>query len=153
MSVSYKKLWKLLIDKDMKKKDLCEKAGISPASVTKMGRNGHVTTEILMKICAALDCDIEDKILVDKNIIALPNWEALEQIFSLRNDFAHNPIHLRNGKLVLTKNGQDVLYGESDIATIRDRLTLVEGELIAQAPRQDEDSMTVIDAKKELCAV
>ena len=38
MAVSYKKLWKLLIDKDMKKKDLCEKAGISPASVTKMGR-------------------------------------------------------------------------------------------------------------------
>lgn len=46
MSVSYKKLWKLLIDKDMKKKDLCEKAGISPASVTKMGRNGHVTTAL-----------------------------------------------------------------------------------------------------------
>ena len=44
MSVSYKKLWKLLIDKDMKKKDLYEKAGISPASVTKMGRNGHVTS-------------------------------------------------------------------------------------------------------------
>ena len=60
MSVSYKKLWKLLIDKDMKKKDMCEKAGISPASVTKMGRNGHVTTEILVKICAALDCQIED---------------------------------------------------------------------------------------------
>lgn len=58
MSVSYKKLWKLLIDKDMKKKDLCEKAGISPASVTKMGRNGHVTTEILVEICAALDCRI-----------------------------------------------------------------------------------------------
>ena len=60
MAVSYKKLWKLLIDKDMKKKDLCEKAGISPASVTKMGRNGHVTTEILLKICTALDCQIED---------------------------------------------------------------------------------------------
>ena len=60
MSVSYKKLWKLLIDKDMKKKGLCEKAGISPASVTKMGRNGHVTTEILVKMCAALDCRIED---------------------------------------------------------------------------------------------
>ena len=69
MSVSYKKLWKLLIDKDMKKKDLCEKAGISPASVTKMGRNGHVTTEILVKICAALDCRIEDivEIVPDKN--------------------------------------------------------------------------------------
>lgn len=63
MAVSYKKLWKLLIDKDMKKKDLCAKASISPASVTKMGkmgRNGHVTTEILMKICVALDCQIED---------------------------------------------------------------------------------------------
>ena len=69
MSVSYKKLWKLLIDKDMKKKDLCERAGISPASVTKMGRNGHVTTEILVKICAALDCRIEDivEIVPDHN--------------------------------------------------------------------------------------
>ena len=60
MTVSYKKLWKLLIDKDLKKKDLCAKAEISPASVTKMGRNGHVTTEILLKICTALDCRIED---------------------------------------------------------------------------------------------
>lgn len=60
MAVSYKKLWKLLIDKDMKKKDLCAKAGISSASVTKMGKNGHVTTEVLSKICAALDCSIDD---------------------------------------------------------------------------------------------
>ena len=60
MAVSYKKLWKLLIDKDMKKKDLCAKAGISSASVTKMGKTGHVTTEILLKICTALDCRIED---------------------------------------------------------------------------------------------
>ena len=60
MAVSYKKLWKLLIDRDMKKKDLCAAAGISSASITKMGRNGHVTTEILVKICTALDCKIED---------------------------------------------------------------------------------------------
>ena len=60
MAVSYKKLWKLLIDRDMKKKDLCAAGGISSASVTKMGRNGHVTTEILVKICTALDCQIED---------------------------------------------------------------------------------------------
>lgn len=60
MAVSYKKLWKLLIDKDMKKKDLCIKAGISPASVSKMGKNGHVTTEILLKICTALNCQVED---------------------------------------------------------------------------------------------
>jgi len=60
MTISYKKLWKLLIDKDMKKKDLCEVAGISPASVSKMGRNGFVTTAILQKICVALDCQIDD---------------------------------------------------------------------------------------------
>lgn len=60
MAVSYKRLWKLLIDRDMKKKDLCAKAGISSASITKMGKNGHVTTEILLKICTALDCNIED---------------------------------------------------------------------------------------------
>lgn len=60
MSVSYKKLWKLLIDKEMKKKDLCIKAGISSASVTKLGKNGHVSTEILLRICAALNCKIED---------------------------------------------------------------------------------------------
>lgn len=60
MKISYKKLWKLLIDKNMKKKDLCEKAGISNASITKMGKNGHMSTEILEKICTALNCDIAD---------------------------------------------------------------------------------------------
>ena len=60
MAVSYKKLWKLLIDKDMEKKDLCAKAGISSASVTKMGKNGHVTTEVLAKICTALECTMDD---------------------------------------------------------------------------------------------
>ena len=67
MAVSYKKLWKLLIDKDIKKKDLSAKAGISPATITKMGKNGHVTTEVLVKICSALDCNVEDimEILAD----------------------------------------------------------------------------------------
>ena len=60
MAVSYKKLWKLLIDRDMKKKDLCAKAGISSASVTKMGKGGHVTTEVLIKICTALNCTMDD---------------------------------------------------------------------------------------------
>ena len=60
MKVSYKKLWKLLIDLDMKKKDLCALAGISPASVTKMGKGGHVTTEILSRICTALNCQVQD---------------------------------------------------------------------------------------------
>ena len=60
MAVSYKKLWKLLIDRDMKKKELAERAGISSASITKMGKNGHVTTEVLVKICAALQCGVND---------------------------------------------------------------------------------------------
>ena len=60
MAVSYKKLWKLLIDKDIKKKDLSAKAGISPATITKMGKGGHVTTEVLLKICTALNCGIND---------------------------------------------------------------------------------------------
>ena len=60
MAVSYKKLWKLLIDKDIKKKDLIAKAKISPATITKMGKNGHVTTEVLVKICTALECQVDD---------------------------------------------------------------------------------------------
>jgi putative transcriptional regulator len=60
MVISYKKLWKLLIDKDMKKKDLQRIAGISSASVTKLGKNENVNTEILQKICTALNCDISD---------------------------------------------------------------------------------------------
>jgi len=58
MAVSYNKLWKLLIDKKMKKKDLQNLAGISASLVTKLGRNEPVTTTVLMKICSALKCDI-----------------------------------------------------------------------------------------------
>ena len=60
MRVCYKKLWKLLIDLDIKKKDLCTRVGISPATVTKLGKNGHVTTETLEKICTALGCELKD---------------------------------------------------------------------------------------------
>jgi len=60
MSVSYKKLWKLLIDKDMKKKDLREAAGISTSSMAKLGKNENVTTDVLVKICKALKCEISD---------------------------------------------------------------------------------------------
>ena len=66
MAVIYKKLWKLLIDKGMKKKDLCAVADIAPATVTKMGKNSHVTTVVLAKICTALDCKVEDIIEIKK---------------------------------------------------------------------------------------
>ncbi|MBQ4523122.1 MAG: helix-turn-helix transcriptional regulator [Lachnospiraceae bacterium] len=60
MKISYKKLWKLLIDKDMMKKDLAESAQISTASIAKLGRNENVNTDILLRICQALECDISD---------------------------------------------------------------------------------------------
>ena len=60
MAISYKKLWKLVIYKDMKKKDLQRVAGISAASVTKLGKNENVNTEIIQKICVALQCDVSD---------------------------------------------------------------------------------------------
>lgn len=60
MPVSYKKLWKLLIDMDMKKKDLQQAAGVSSALIAKMGRNENVSTDSLVKICTTLKCDIGD---------------------------------------------------------------------------------------------
>ena len=60
MAISYKKLWKLLIDKDMKKEDLRIKAGISTNTMAKLGKNENVNTDMLVKICSAPDCDIAD---------------------------------------------------------------------------------------------
>lgn len=60
MNVSYKKLWKLLIDKDMMKKDLQKEAGISWATLTKMSKGEVVSTEVLMKVCKVLRCDVGD---------------------------------------------------------------------------------------------
>lgn len=60
MAVSYKKLWKLLIDKDMKKKDLRQATGMSTTSLAKLSKNENINTEILVKICKVLECDIGD---------------------------------------------------------------------------------------------
>lgn len=60
MRISYNKLWKLLIDKGMKKKDLKEKASLSSASVAKLGKNESAAMDVLLRICTALDCDISD---------------------------------------------------------------------------------------------
>lgn len=60
MKMSYNKLWKLLIDKQMKKSDLRKKAGISSSSLAKLTKNENVTTEVLSKICKELRCDVGD---------------------------------------------------------------------------------------------
>jgi|BioPla2DNA2_1021312.scaffolds.fasta_scaffold00029_78 putative transcriptional regulator len=60
MGVSYKKLWHVLLDKDLKKKDLAEIAGVSTYTINKLNRNENVTIEVLAKICRALDCTMDD---------------------------------------------------------------------------------------------
>lgn len=67
MYFSYNKLWKLLIDRGWKKKDLRDRSGISSASIAKLGKSGNVTTEVLLKICKALDCDVSDIMEVVKD--------------------------------------------------------------------------------------
>lgn len=60
MYISYKKLWKLLIDKDMNKQDLKKKSGISSASIAKLGKGENITTDVLVRVCQALKCDTSD---------------------------------------------------------------------------------------------
>lgn len=60
MSVSYKPLWKLLIDREMNKTELRKAAGISTSALAKLGKNENVNTEVLVKICNVLECDISD---------------------------------------------------------------------------------------------
>ena len=70
MAASYKKLFKMLIDREMKSKDLAAKAGISPATLTKMKKDGAtVSSDVLVKICTALDCKLDDiiEIVPEKN--------------------------------------------------------------------------------------
>ena len=67
MAISYKKLWKLLIDKNLKKRDLQNMAGISGSSIAKLGRNENVNTDILLRICQALHCDISDIMVIEDN--------------------------------------------------------------------------------------
>ena len=60
MAVCYKKLWKLLIDKNMNKTELRAVTGITTTALAKLGKNEHVNTEVLAKICKVLECNIED---------------------------------------------------------------------------------------------
>jgi len=66
MKMSYKKLWKLLIDKDMTKTDLRKAAGISSSSLAKLGKDENVTTDVLLRICKALDCELNDIVEIER---------------------------------------------------------------------------------------
>lgn len=60
MSANYRKLWQLLNEKDMKKKDLRALSGLSTASMAKLAKNQNVNADVLVRVCKALDCDIGD---------------------------------------------------------------------------------------------
>lgn len=67
MAIFYKRLWKLLIDKDLKKKDLVQLADISGYTINRLTKNENVNTETLVKICNALNCSIEDIMEITRN--------------------------------------------------------------------------------------
>lgn len=69
MRISYNKLWKMLIDKNMNKQDLKEQSGVSAASIAKLGKGENITTDVLLKICETMNCRIEDilETIDDKN--------------------------------------------------------------------------------------
>ena len=76
MRFSYNKLWKLLIDRGINKKTLREMSGISATSVAKLGKGGNVNTDVLLRICNALNCDIGDIM----EFVREENFEEQEQI-------------------------------------------------------------------------
>ena len=73
--------------------------------------------------------DLILKIIVEKGSVTLPSYEDMKSIFSLRNDFAHNPIHLIDGTLVLTKGDSQYYFNEDEIETIREQLMRIEKDL------------------------
>lgn len=66
MSVNYKKLWKMLIDKDLKRSQLKDLAKISQSTLARLNRNEYVSLEVLVKICVALDCEISDIVEIER---------------------------------------------------------------------------------------
>ena len=67
MKISYNKLWKMLIDKEINKNDLKEATGLSAASIAKLGKGANITTDVLLKICETMNCELEDIIEIKRD--------------------------------------------------------------------------------------
>ena len=87
MPVSYKKLWKLLIDKDLKKTDLRTVAGLSTGTLAKLGKNESVSTDVLVRICRALECDIGDIMEVLPEVSSSSTKETYRRQIENKNNF------------------------------------------------------------------
>mgnify|MGYP000690938672 CR=1 FL=1 len=66
MGVNYKRLWKMLIDKDMTRTDLRKKTDIASSTLSKMGRNEYVSLDVLVRICCVLNCELSDVVEIEK---------------------------------------------------------------------------------------
>ncbi len=86
--------------------------------------------------------------LLHREIITLPSWDCLNEIFRLRNDFAHNPMHLKDGVLVLTKGGRYINYTEDDIEQIREKLSVVERDLLELVSAETDGGQVAIEDDK-----
>ena len=85
-TISYNKLWKLLIDRNMKRQDLKDISGISTASIAKLGKGENITTGVLLKICEALDCDISDIMEVVPDDDKIKESKETSESEEIRND-------------------------------------------------------------------
>lgn len=74
--ISYNRLWHLLIDRSMSKKDLRIQTGVSTAVIAKLGRGANLTTDILIKICDALQCDLSDIMELEREQIHSAKWDG-----------------------------------------------------------------------------
>ena len=96
------------------------------------------------------------KRLCEEKIIGLTTWADIEYIFRLRNDFAHNPMHLRDGKLVLTTIRGEQTFDEQKIEEIREALTRIEADLqrlISEGEGENIIPEVLEEAEKEVCLV
>ena len=110
MAVCYNKLWKLLIDRKMKKKDLIEQTGISRTTIAKMGRDENVSTDVLSKICGALNVDIGD--IVEKEF--LKSFEIRKELKLKEYVIMPNHIHM----IVVLRKDRVTMYNKDNIPVL-----------------------------------
>ena len=133
MAISYKKLWKLLIDKDMKKEDLRIKAGISTNTMAKLGKNENVNTDMLVKICSALDCDIADIMEItdygNYGGKVMPN-ELQFVLYSINQEDIKVKVAVRDETIWVTQRGMAELF-DVNVSAVSKHLANIysEGEL------------------------
>ena len=118
MAVSYKKLWKLLIDKEMMKKDLRAMTGVSTTTMSRLSKDENVSTEILSKICSALNCDVGDimEFVPDKKRRAVRRYGNMDHSYPYIASLTREPFlfyEMRStAKLMVEGNSDDVIVKE-----------------------------------------